>query len=87
MTFFVTVDLTIFIRFRSTCDSRLLVHQNKELQRALVRACMCVCVLACVGVCVRMYVRVRTVIARGRLKIMMTAATFIRGVLDKEAIS
>ena len=63
MTLFVTVDLTIFIRFRPTCDNRLLVHQNKELQRALVRACVCVCVLACVGVCVRTYVRVRTVIA------------------------
>ena len=89
MTLFIKVDLTIFIRFRLTCDNRLLVHQNKELQRALIRACVRVCVRACMGgcVCVRTYVHVRTVIARGRLKLMMTAATFMRGVLDKEAIS
>ena len=60
MTLFVKVDLTIFIRFRPTCDNRLLVHQNKELQRALVRACVCVCVRACVGGYVCAYVRACT---------------------------
>ena len=86
MTLFVTVDLTIFIRFRPTCNnSNTKIRNYNVLSYVLV--CACVCLRACVGVCVRTYVRVRTVIARGRLKLMMTAATFMRGVLDKEAIS
>ena len=41
-----------------------------------------------VRVCVRArsYVGVSTILARGRMELMMTAATFMRDVLHKEAV-
>ena len=87
MTLFVKVDQSNFICLRPTRDNILLVHQHKQLRRALVCACVFVRARMCMRACVRACVRVRALCARGSMEIMVTTATSMRGVLRKEAIS